>query len=330
MAETTRQGATEHAPGDDAVNALALTDYAVRPLTTGDARAVFELMAQSEVEALGEVVIEEADIVGDWQRPSFDIARDSIGVFDGDRLVGYAEVYLGRWADAGVTLSHRGRGIGTALAGWTQRVSRRDATGLVGMPVPGGSAGERLLQTLGYEVLWTSWVLEMPAGKDIEPQPVVPGYSIRAADGEADHRAAHQVMDEAFLEWSEREPESFDDFAAGTVLRPGFQPWHFRLMVGPSGMIVGASLIMTNGELGYIAKLAVQRDHRGRGLARALLVDSFAAAREHGASRSELSTDSRTGALGLYEKVGMQVTSTWRHWAIDSSGRDGAEVPGPL
>ena len=52
------------------------------------------------------------------------------------------------------------------------------------------------------------------------------------------------------------------------------------------------------------------------GLARALLVDCFAVAREHGASRSELSTDSRTGALGLYERVGMRVTSTWVHRAI--------------
>ena len=36
-----------------------------------------------------------------------------------------------------------------------------------------------------------------------------------------------------------------------------------------------------------------------------------------GATVSELSTDSRTGALGLYEKVGMQVTSTWVNRAID-------------
>ena len=50
--------------------------------------------------------------------------------------------------------------------------------------------------------------------------------------------------------------------------------------------------------------------------ARALLVDCFAEAREHGATRSELSTDSRTGALGLYERVGMRVTSTWVHRAI--------------
>ena len=51
--------------------------------------------------------------------------------------------------------------------------------------------------------------------------------------------------------------------------------------------------------------------------ARALLVDAFARARDHGATVSELSTDSRTGALGLYEHVGMRVTQTWRHWMRD-------------
>ena len=50
---------------------------------------------------------------------------------------------------------------------------------------------------------------------------------------------------------------------------------------------------------------------------RALLVDAFERARDHGATVSELSTDSRTGALGLYEHVGMQVTQTWRHWMTD-------------
>ena len=301
---------------------LGLADHDVRPLTPDAAPAVFELMAESEVDSIGEVSIELADIVADWQRPSFDLARQSVGVFDGDRLVGYAEVYLGRWADAAVALSHRGRGIGTALAHWTQRVSRRDGEGLVGMPVPAGSAAERLLEALGYRVLWTSWVLAMPDGGTIDAQPVPEGYTIRSAADETDYRVAHRVIDEAFLEWSERDPESYDDFAAGTVLRPGFAPWQFRLMVGSGGAVVGVSVVMVDDDLGYVAKLAVRRDHRGRGLARALLVDSFEAARDHGSSRFELSTDSRTGALGLYERVGMQVTSTWRHRAIDTSGHD--------
>ena len=48
-----------------------------------------------------------------------------------------------------------------------------------------------------------------------------------------------------------------------------------------------------------------------RGLAQALLVDAFALGREHGAKRSALSTDSRTGALTLYQKVGMEVGDVW-------------------
>ena len=67
---------------------------------------------------------------------------------------------------------------------------------------------------------------------------------------------------------------------------------------------------------GYVDQLAVRRDRRGLGLARALLVDAFALARDHGATASELSTDTRTGALGLYEKVGMEVSSEWIHRAI--------------
>ena len=305
------------------INDLGLTDYIVRPLTLADAGAVFELMAAGELETIGEVAIEEADIISDWQRPSFDLATQSIGVLDGqdghESLVGYAEVYRGRYADVAVAADHRGRGIGTALAHWTQRLSRRDGSGLVGMPTPDGSPGERLLRDLGYEVLWTSWVLAMPEGKLIEPQPIPEGYSIRPAEGEADYRTAHEVVEDAFLEWSERDRETYADFAAQIVRRPGFEPWHLRLMIDPSGEVVGTSILQLAGECGYVSRLAVRRDQRHRGLARALLVDSFEQARAHDAPRSELSTDSRTGALSLYEKVGMEVTSTWRHWAIDTA-----------
>ena len=93
-----------------------------------------------------------------------------------------------------------------------------------------------------------------------------------------------------------------------------------RVVTDPGGEVVGVVVIVLAGDAldeGYVDQLAVRRDQRGRGLARALLADAFAAARERGASRSTLATDSRTGALGLYEKVGMEVTSTWLHRAID-------------
>lgn len=305
------------------INELGLDGHIVRPLEPGDARAVFELMAASELEATGEVDLEEADIVADWQRPSFDLATQSIGVFEGERLVGYAEVARGRRADAAVAPDRRGRGIGTALARWTQRISRRDGTGVVGMPVPADSAGEQLLRDLGYEVAWTSWVLEMPEGAEIEPQAIPVGYRIRVAGTDEDRHAVHDVIEDAFLEWSERDRETYEDFEAGVLRRPGFEPWNLRLVVDPEDVVVGACVIVLAGDCGYVDTLAVRRDRRGLGLARALLADSFAAAREHGATRSELSTDTRTGALGLYERVGMQVKATWRHWAIDTSGQSG-------
>jgi GNAT superfamily N-acetyltransferase len=87
--------------------------------------------------------------------------------------------------------------------------------------------------------------------------------------------------------------------------------------VDADGHAVGACFLTMNGDIGYVPKLAVRRDRRGLGLARALLADAFANARDHGATRCELATDSRTGALGLYERVGMVVTSTWVHRAVD-------------
>ena len=281
-----------------------------------DARAVFEVMAAQEWHDLGSVEVEEADIVGDWQRPSFDVATSTLGVLDGDRLVAYAEVGGEQRSDAAVLPAYRGRGIGTALAAWVRDTARSRGETVVGMAVPQGSPGDRLLASLGYAVRWESWVLELPPGRVIEPQPLPEGYVVRTASRPPERRAAHGVIEVAFLEWSERSRRTFEDFEAGTVLRPGFEDWQLRIVVDAVGETVGACFSVLAGEVGYVDQLAVRRDRRGRGLARALLADAFAAARAHGATRSELSTDSRTGALGLYERVGMQVRSTWVHRAV--------------
>ncbi len=292
-------------------------DLTTRALRAEDAAAVAALIAACELHDVGEELIEEADIVGDWQRPAFDLATQSVGVFDGDRLVAYAEVYKARWGDAAVDPDHRARGIGTALARWCQEVTARHGGTLVGQPVPGDSASERLLSSLGYRPLWTSWVLELPAGAVIAPQPLPEGYAVRPASGDADHRAAWVVNEDAFLEWSERERSSFEEWAANVVNRPGYEDWQLRLVIDREDAVVGMAFVIVSSGCAFVDKLAVRKDQRGRGLARALLVDAFETGRAHGGERSELSTDSRTGALGLYEKVGMQVTSVWRHLAID-------------
>lgn len=288
-----------------------------RPLAVTDAAAVTAVIEAQELEDVGEVQIDEADIVSDWQRPSFDVASSTTGVFDGDRLVAYAEVGGGDRGDAAVHPAYRGRGIGSALARWMQECARGKGATVIGMPVPAGSPGEKLLTELGYRVRWDSWILRLPEGKAIEDQPVPEGYAVREA-AEGDRQAAYSVIEDAFLEWSVRERQSYEDFEAQVFNRPGFAPWNLRVATDPAGTLVGAAFILLDShESGYVDRLAVRRDQRGLGLARALLVDAFQVARAHGAKTSELATDSRTGALGLYEKVGMEVSSTWRNLAID-------------
>jgi mycothiol synthase len=299
---------------------LALpTGYVARPLTMGDSPAVTALVAAEELHDIGEVLIEEADYVSEWQKPSFDLEAWAIGVWHGDDLVGFAQVDHDR-GDAAVHPEHRRQGIGSALAGWMQDCARSQGMTVVGAPVPQGKAADRLLEKLGYRVRWNSWVLELLDGATIAERPLPEGYVVRQATPD-DYEAVWTTTEDAFLEWSERERQTFEDWQAAVPGRPGFEPWNIRVVTDPTGAVVAVANVHNSGEDGrqgaYIDRLATHRDHRHRGLAQALLVDSFAVGRAHGAVRSELSTDSRTGALTLYEKVGMKVTSNWVNRAKD-------------
>ena len=283
-----------------------------RPLQQNDARAVFEVMAAQEAADLGEVLIEEADIVGDWSRSSFDITLSTIGVLDGERLVAYGEVGPSGRCDAAVDPAYRGRGIGTEIARWTQDNARSRGIAEIGMPAPLGSPGDRLLEALGYRVRWHSWGLALLEGATVPQRDLPPGYSVRAAEPD-EYEQAWDVQETAFLEWSVRDGEPFAEWKEEVLGRPGFEPWNLRVVLDPDGVVVAMAWVQLSedGSTAFIARLATRADQRGRGLAQALLVDSFAVGREHGASTSETSTDSRTGALSLYEKVGMVVTSDW-------------------
>jgi ribosomal protein S18 acetylase RimI-like enzyme len=187
------------------------------------------------------------------------------------------------------------------------------------MPVPQGSPGDRLLESLGYHVRWTSWVLQLPDGATVPERPIPDGYTVRAAE-ESEHEACWTVQEDAFLEWAARERDTFAEWQAHTTLRPGYEPWHLRAVTDRAGEVVALALVQTNGDCAFIARLATRKDQRGRGLAQSLLVDAFRVSAEHGHPKAELSTDSRTGALGLYEKVGMKVTSTWVNRATHLRG----------
>jgi mycothiol synthase len=289
-----------------------------RPFTPADLDAAYAVYSAAEVEDAGHLALEPEDIAGDWARPSFDLATDSVGVFDGGRLVGAAEVTRGgARAEGAVLPGERGRGIGSWLAAWTEERATSLGSSRVGQVTPEGSLPQRLLLGRGYTLGHTSWVLELPEGREVANRPLPEGYALRTGDTAELERAAYVVIQDAFDEWEGRTRESFEDWAATTVRRPRTEPWQLRVVEHGGAVVAVSFTILDSQGAGYVYQLAVERSHRGRGLAQALLADAFRRAGEHGASHSELSTDSRTGALDLYLKVGMEVTETWTNLVTD-------------
>ena len=280
-------------------------------LEPGDAAAVAELIRASELRDGGIAERTVQDMRTIWSRPSFSLADEAIGVRDGDELVGYGSIPWPGDADVCVAPAHCGRGIGAALLGWSEAAARA-----AGWPSVGQSKHERaaaalaLLRGAGYEHTRTSWILEIAL--DAAPAAPAPpaGYALRTFVPGADERPAYEVIRAAFAEWEEH-VDGFEDWRAETVEREGFVAEQLVLAVWGDA-VVGA-LVLADDDEAFVHQLAVARPHRGRGLAKALLQHAFGIAWARGGRTCVLATDTRTGALGLYEHVGMRPRGTYLH-----------------
>jgi GNAT superfamily N-acetyltransferase len=146
------------------------------------------------------------------------------------------------------------------------------------------------------------------------PRPPV-GITLRAFRP-ADETELLGMFEEAFSEFEDRLPSSIGTWRAMTTRREGFRNEDMIVAVEGDRIVGGAFLIRSAGSI-WVDKFAVHRDHRRRGIARAMLAAAFARSRQLGSSFTELNTDSRTGALSFYERIGMHVRLSYTNWALD-------------
>jgi ribosomal protein S18 acetylase RimI-like enzyme len=272
----------------DASDLILPSGLAARPVTRDDADAVLALVRACEVHDSGAAELDREDLVADWSRPAMDLATMTMAVFDAGTLVAEAE------------------DVARTQGAYVRQIVNDRAT-----------AAAELLRSNGYEDSFVSWILAIELDGAMVPAPLPEGIAFRAYRPGTDEREVHRLIEDAFSEWEQREPTSFEDWAATTIGRESFQPWHMVLAADEStDELVGVAFLIDypGMEEGWIQQLATKSTHRHRGIARALLHRAFDIHRERGKTVVELNTDSRTGALGLYEKVGMRVRSSYTNY----------------
>lgn len=286
-----------------------------RPATVADATAIFELAAECEIADDGMAEVDEDDVRISFDRQGFDPARDTMLVFDGPVLAAWAQLYRKR-AEADVRKTHLDRGIGSELLRWIEARARESGDDRVGQSKTDANVLARdLFLTSGFEPTWVSWVLRTRLDQPV-PVPDPPtGISVRPYRDD-DARQVHRVIDDAFSEWPGRDPEPFQVWADTTLAHPGMSPELSPLAFDGEDLVgVVISIDLPQFDEGWIDQVATRASHRNRGIAQALLRAAFAGFRRRGRNVAGVSTDSRTGAIGLYEKVGMRVVRQYTRYA---------------
>jgi GNAT superfamily N-acetyltransferase len=287
-----------------------------RPLTVDDVDATIAMVNACERFDTGELMWERADLLADISIDGFDRDADWLGVFDGDRIVAWAFLEPPRSGYIDVAPDVRGLGLGTTLLSWSIERARARGNVRYGQTIADTRTDVvASLRAAGFTVRHTSWMLradhptkppapELPDGIEIRPI-ALPGEEIETLT----------MFEAAFSEFDDRVALPLDYWRSTTIDREGFAPGDLLVAID-GGRVIGGAFLIESDEI-WVDKLAVAATHRNRGVARAILGTAFRRSFDLGYHHTSLATDSRTGALTLYERIGMYVTRSFTHWAID-------------
>ncbi|MEZ0064283.1 mycothiol synthase [Streptacidiphilus sp. MAP12-20] len=320
------------------------TEFAWRPIENGDVVAWRRLLEAIEAVEQEDEHPSEEDLRERFADPYVDMARGSMSVWDGARMVGYhwmkartaAEPFHDFWQVGGVDPEYRGRGIGARLLGWAEQAAPplHDER-FPGVPLAlmdgcavGSEASKTLFRQLGYEQVrryHTMVVADLATAAAELPESPVPNGVVFLPF--APERSAHalRVNNDAFRDHFGSAPqttEGWAHFVGGVAFRADHS--FIAYADGGDGAVGEPLAIVLSEEFDghrqatgkrdlYIALVGTARAGRKRGIASALLAHTLRRAAAEGFETSTLGVDadSPTGAVGLYERLGYRPAQTY-------------------
>jgi mycothiol synthase len=297
-----------------------LDDLQIGPLSLDEAPRLLELFHVYDRHFFGEPLMDADDLLADLQSPDVDLATDSLGFRTLDSTL-----------VAGGFVTERGHVEAQFAEGWDypelrarlvefgeSRARERGLSSVFRFVADTDTEGAAWLADRGYRLSYTAWILRLDPETPIAGRTLPPGYAVRPFEL-ADAEASFAVIDAAFGEWDEGPERSLDNWRVHILGRPSVDPSAFRVATY-HGEIIGTCIVFDSYDEAWVSYLAVAKPHRGRGIAQQMLAEGYAAARARGVPNAGLATDTRTGALDLYLRLGMRVLFTLNNWNLPLSG----------
>lgn len=280
----------------------------LRPTSVDEAPAIKALLEEHALASFGEPELSEEE-VRSWfgqKNLEFRVAERN------EELVGYLDIQLqesGRFPADVRTLDAEAAALLLAEA---EQIGRERGANVVRSFVQGDDPVLRpVLEDAGWQPIRYSFQMQTDLDGEL-PAPEWPdGLSPRNLRPGEEERVYEAHMD-AFADHWEHHRYTFEDWRDFNVGRHSFDPslwWLVEEGDELAAISLNAWHFSGDPQFGWVHVLGVRPQWRKRGVATALLHHSFRDFRERGATRVGLGVDGEntTGAVRLYERVGMHV-----------------------
>ncbi len=178
---------------------------------------------------------------------------------------------------------------------------------------------KELLHRRGFSILRKYWTMEMELNSEQEIQ-IRDQVTITEVDLDdvEERRNLWKVHQDSFSSHFGFKERSFEEWSQHLLQKKEtlkIRAWLLRIEGEPAGFLDCDEGLLHEGT-GYVAGLGVIKSFQGRGLGEQLLRFAIANERSLGRSKLALNVDAgnESGALRLYEKVGMKPISEWHQY----------------